>query len=66
MKTETLLIEGMSCNHCVMAVRKELLKLSINVNEVKIGSAEIEYDEERISKYHLEEAIKQAGYKLKA
>ena len=27
MKQETLKIEGMSCGHCVMAVKKELSKL---------------------------------------
>ena len=30
MKTQELKIEGMSCNHCVMAVRKELEKLGFD------------------------------------
>ena len=65
MKTKTLLIDGMSCHHCVMAVKKELSKLNLTVKDVKIGSAEIEYDEGKISHEQLEEAIKETGYSLK-
>jgi copper chaperone len=65
MKAKTLLINGMSCHHCIMAVKKELSKLNLIVKDVKIGSAEIEYDEEKISHEQLEEAIKESGYSLK-
>ena len=64
MKTKTLLIEGMSCQHCVMAVRKVLSKLDIKIRDVRIGSAEIDYDDEKVSNAQLEEAVKEAGYIL--
>jgi copper chaperone len=64
MKNESLIIEGMSCNHCVMAVKKELSKLNLKSFDVSIGSAEIEYDENKLSKKEIEDAIIEAGYKL--
>jgi len=64
MNTKTLLIGGMSCQHCVMAVRKELSKLDIKIRDVRIGSAEIDYDDEKVSNAQLEEAVKEAGYIL--
>ena len=45
MKREKLKIAWMSCEHCVIAVRKGLSKLELNIIEVDIGSAEIEYNE---------------------
>lgn len=65
MKTKTLLIDGMSCQHCIMAVRKELSKLDIKIKDVKIGSAEIDYDDEKVSNAQLEKAVKEAGFILK-
>ena len=64
MKTKTLLIDGMSCQHCVMAVKKELSKLDIKIRDVRIGSAEIDYDDEKVSNAQLEETVKEAGYIL--
>jgi len=65
MKTEKLLIDGMSCQHCVMALKKQLLTLDLKIKDVEIGSAEVEYDEQKISHAQLEEAVKEAGYVLK-
>ena len=64
MKKEQLKIEGMSCEHCVIAVRKELSKLELNVIEVNIGSAKIEYDEYKFSDNDLSNTIEVADYKL--
>lgn len=64
MKSEILKIKGMNCNHCVMAVRKELQKLNINVKNVLVGSAEIEYDESKLPRKTIEQAIDEAGYKI--
>jgi copper chaperone len=63
MKTETIKIEGMSCQHCVMAVKKELSKLDLNVKDVQIGSATIEYDENIIMKTDIDKAVEEAGFK---
>lgn len=65
MKTQEFKIEGMSCNHCVMAVRKELSKLeNVKVEDVKIGSAKVQYDESKLAEKDLANAIEEAGYKV--
>ncbi len=65
MKQETLKIEGMSCGHCVMAVKKELSKLeNVKVNNVQIGIADVEFDETKVNEKILAEAIEEAGYKM--
>ncbi|NWF89422.1 MAG: heavy-metal-associated domain-containing protein [Ignavibacteriaceae bacterium] len=64
MQTKLLNIEGMSCQHCVMSLRKELSKLDLKILDIKIGSAHIEYDEKKITPSHLNEAITNAGFKM--
>jgi copper chaperone CopZ len=64
MKTKNLSVSGMSCQHCVMTLRKQLLKLDIKVNDVQIGSAQIEYDERKITESQIEEAVKEAGFSI--
>lgn len=65
MKKETLKIEGMSCEHCVMAVKKELSKLeNVKVNDIQIGRANVEFDETTVNAKILADAIERAGYKL--
>ena len=61
MRTHTLKIQGMSCGHCVMAVRKELSKVAA-VTDVQIGSAVVEVDETRVSDDALRRAVAEAGY----
>jgi copper chaperone len=64
MKTEKIRIDGMSCGHCVMAVKKELSKLDLNVKVVQIGSAELEYDENKVTHEDIKKAVEEAGYIL--
>ena len=65
MKTENLTIEGMSCGHCVMHVKKELSKLNgLTVENVEIGKARVQYDETKVTPGQLSKAIEEAGYKL--
>jgi copper chaperone len=64
MKVESLKIEGMSCNHCVMAVKKELSKLDLRLLDVSIGSAKIEYDESKLQLQQIKDAVAEAGYKV--
>ena len=59
-----LKIEGMSCQHCVMAVKKEIDKLNIIASDVRIGEASVEFDEQKTSRNQLMEAIKKAGYSV--
>ncbi|HED06931.1 MAG TPA: copper chaperone [Ignavibacteria bacterium] len=64
MKREQFEIEGMTCEHCVKSVQKELSKLDIKVKGVKVGSADIKYDATKVSKEQIAAAINEAGYKL--
>jgi copper chaperone CopZ len=57
-------IGGMSCNHCVMAVKKELLKLNPESMDVEIGSVRVVIDETKIKSDFIEKAITDAGYKI--
>jgi len=61
MKT-VIKIEGMSCQHCVMAVKKEIEKLNVQKLDVKIGEAIVEFDESKVSEENIRQAIKGAGY----
>ncbi len=63
MKETELKIQGMSCNHCVMSVKKELSKLpGVEVKDVRIGSARVSYDEKAVTTTQLAAAIAEAGY----
>lgn len=63
MRIDKIKIEGMSCLHCVKAVKDELNKLPVETSKVEIGSAEVEYDENKVDKKMLQDAIAKAGYK---
>ena len=58
-------VEGMSCNHCKMAVEKELKSLQ-GVKDAVVSlenkNVEIEYDENMVDIEKLRQAIKDAGY----
>ena len=65
MKTQELKIQGMTCGHCVMSVKKELSKLPhVKVQDVQIGKALVEYDESKVSHENLVKAIAEAGYRM--
>jgi copper chaperone CopZ len=58
-------IEGMSCQHCVMAVKKSLGGVpGILESDVQIGSAVVKYDENKVKKEEIETRIEGAGYKV--
>ncbi|MCU0343560.1 MAG: cation transporter [Ignavibacterium sp.] len=57
-------IDGMSCQHCVMAVKKEILKLNVQNLEVKLGEAVVEFDEMKLTENDISKAIKNAGYSI--
>ena len=65
MKTENIKIEGMSCMHCIKAVKDELSNLPLEVKKVEIGSAEIVYDENKVNKDDIKKAVEDAGYKIR-
>ena len=57
-------IDGMSCAHCILAIEKNLVKLDLKKIKVDIGSAEIDFDETKIKKEDIAEAIAEAGYRV--
>jgi copper chaperone len=64
-KSEELKIEGMTCGHCVMHVKKELGKLQgVEIQDVQIGKATVRYDDAKISLTDFAQAIERAGYKI--
>ena len=67
MADATILIDGMSCMHCAMRVKKAIEALSgISSLNVEVGKAELNYDETQTSRSDIEAAIIKAGYKIKA
>ncbi|HHV46144.1 MAG TPA: heavy-metal-associated domain-containing protein [Tissierellia bacterium] len=60
---KVMLVEGMSCNHCVMAVTKALKEVNgvSNVN-VDLGSKKVEVEGENLNDAKLKEAVEEAGY----
>jgi copper chaperone CopZ len=66
MKKKEILIEGMSCGHCVMAVKKELSKVEhLIVEDVQIGKAIVTFDESKINENTIIAAIDEAGFSVK-
>lgn len=58
-------IEGMSCQHCVMAVKKALGGVpAVLESNVQIGSALVKYDESKAKDSDIKAAIEKAGYKV--
>ena len=58
-----LTIEGMSCEHCLRAVRGRLERTpGVAVDNVEIGSATLRYDPAKTSIDDIEEAIADEGY----
>ena len=64
MKELNYKIGGMSCNHCVTAIKKELSKLNPESMKVEIGSVRVVIDETKIKSNEIEKAITEAGYKI--
>lgn len=66
MKVITIQIEGMSCQHCVMRVKRAIEGLAgISGLSVEAGSAEVTFDETVIKQADIENAVVKAGYKIK-
>jgi copper chaperone len=58
-----LTIEGMTCEHCVRAVRGRLEHTDgVKVGDVQVGSVTLEYDPSKTNIDDIEEAIADEGY----
>lgn len=66
MKTITLNVEGMSCNHCVNAIETALKDSKVQQAKASLEdkSVIIEYDENIVSLDKLKEVIREEGYKV--
>jgi copper chaperone len=63
MKDLHIEIVGMTCDHCVRAVKNRLSATAgVNVKNVNVGSADIALDESKASMTDVEEAISDEGY----
>jgi copper chaperone CopZ len=63
MRDLILHIEGMSCGHCLNAVNRALAALpGVEIQSVKIGRADLRYDEHTVEPSRIEAAVADAGY----
>jgi copper chaperone len=63
MERLNLTIEGMTCEHCLRAVRGRLEKTAgVRIDDVQIGSAVIDYDPATTNLDDIQEAIADEGY----
>ena len=59
----SLTIEGMTCEHCVRAVRGRLEHTpGVKVGDVNVGAVTLDYDPNQTSIDEIEEAIADEGY----
>ena len=64
MRQATLHIEGMSCGHCLNAVNRALSSVpGVRIDTVRIGRADVSYDETTATVSDLEKAVVEAGYR---
>jgi copper chaperone len=63
MQRASLLIEGMTCGHCVRAVERVLNGLAgVHSVRVNVGSAIVAYDPSVVSPQGIEAAVLEEGY----
>ena len=67
MKHLTLHISGMSCGHCLHAVNEVLVAHpGVHLESLRIGRAEVQYDEQVTTPAAIEAAVADAGYNATA
>jgi len=67
MRRVTLNIAGMSCGHCLNAVNQALGRLpGVQIESVRIGRADLQYDETVTDPDAISRAIADAGYQASA
>ena len=53
----------MSCGHCVQAVRRALESVpGVKVDDVKIGTADVTFDESTTTADQVQQAVEDEGY----
>ena len=65
MSEVTLKIDGMSCQHCVMSVKKAIDGVEgVSTSDVAVGTATVAFDESKTSSDTISSAVTNAGYKI--
>jgi copper chaperone len=65
MRHVTLKISGMSCDHCVRAVRSALADIpGVTVDQVSVGSATLRFDPATAKADQIVGAISESGYNV--
>ena len=60
-------IAGMSCGHCIAAVRRSLEALpGVRVDAVSVGSASVTFDPSQVTTDRLASALAEQGYEVAA
>lgn len=65
MKNITLDVKGMTCGHCKMTVNgalKDLEGISDVEVDLETGKVDVSYDENKVDKEKMKEAIEEKGY----
>ena len=63
MNRMTMKIDGMSCGHCVVAVRKALATVpGLRIERVDVGSATVAYDPRRATPDEIIDVVNDEGY----
>lgn len=65
MKQHTILIEGMSCKHCIMAVEKAVGALPGIVSvkaDLETNSADVKFNDSDVSLNEICDAVEKQGY----
>jgi copper chaperone CopZ len=64
MQDLTLHIDNMSCGHCLNAVNRALAAIpGVEIGSVRIGRAELRYDERAADPVRIAAAVTDAGYR---
>lgn len=59
-----LTIDGMSCGHCLNAVKNALTHLpGVKLDTLSMGRAKLEYDPAAVSESQITQAVTDAGYR---
>jgi len=65
MKTVTLQVEGMSCQHCVHSIEGALREIGAVGNvDLKNNAVSVSFDEEKLALEQVKEAIEEQGYEV--